>query len=98
MSARQENEELRARCQVLGDLLDGHHGAQVSCAEALATARTATAKAVRLATEANERAARAERQVTDRDVENAVLAEQNRALLAVVQAMQAEDLEAGFTS
>lgn len=37
-------------------------------------------------------------QVDDRDVVIRGLAGQNRTLLAVVQAMQVEDLEAGFTS
>lgn len=76
MSKRGELEELQIRAQTLADLLDAHHGQQVSCSGALDIARAATVKAVRLAEEANARAARAEQQVADRDVENITLAKE----------------------
>lgn len=98
MSRRTDLEEMTTRAQTLGDLLDDHHGAQVSCADALAIARAATRKAVRLAEEANARAGRAEQELERVRRELAGVAEERETAIAAIEAMAAEDVEAGFPS
>lgn len=84
MTKKSELEDALIRAQTLADLLDGHHGAQVSCVDALEISRAATRKAVHLAGEANERAARAEQQLADRDVENVTLAKEMETAIAAL--------------